>query len=166
MDISKRITYLINILGLSPGEFADKINVQRSGISHITSGRNKPSLDFLERTLKVFPEVNSDWLILGKGSPVKNRDTEIFSSLNTDEELKESKKSPSVLFEDNDTVHNPDLFSQTIIPSSTFNISKEKKEISPDENVREDSKEINKEDKKIKKIIILYSDHSFEVYDN
>jgi transcriptional regulator with XRE-family HTH domain len=73
MEIDKRIVTLIEILGLTPGEFADKINVQRSSISHITSARNKPSLDFLERALSVFPEINSEWLILGKGKPLKTQ---------------------------------------------------------------------------------------------
>ncbi len=47
--------------------FADKIGVNRATISHILSGRNKPSIDFLEKLLYVYPEVNANWLITGIG---------------------------------------------------------------------------------------------------
>ncbi|MCH2225620.1 MAG: helix-turn-helix transcriptional regulator [Crocinitomicaceae bacterium] len=53
---------------LNASEFADKINVKRSNLSHILSGRNKPSLDFLTKLLQVYPKVNAGWLILGEDS--------------------------------------------------------------------------------------------------
>ncbi|HET8736442.1 MAG TPA: helix-turn-helix transcriptional regulator, partial [Pricia sp.] len=48
--------------------FADTIQVQRSSISHLLSGRNKPSLEFVLKVVKNFPEVNLYWLLNGKGS--------------------------------------------------------------------------------------------------
>jgi len=54
--------------GFSASAFADKIEVQRSSISHILSGRNKPSLDFVMKVLSAFPEVDLYWLLNGKGS--------------------------------------------------------------------------------------------------
>jgi len=61
-----RFKLLLNQLQLSPAEFADRIGVQRSSISHILSGRNKPSIDFLEKILLVFPEIDISWLITGR----------------------------------------------------------------------------------------------------
>ncbi|HIG32920.1 MAG TPA: XRE family transcriptional regulator [Flavobacteriales bacterium] len=52
---------------LKSSAFADKIGVNRATISHILSGRNKPSIDFLEKLLYVYPEVNANWLITGIG---------------------------------------------------------------------------------------------------
>ena len=52
---------------LKSSELADKINVNRSTVSHILSGRNKPSLDFLEKLLEKYPEFNLNWLITGLG---------------------------------------------------------------------------------------------------
>ena len=52
---------------LSASAFADKIGVQRSGISHILSGRNKPSLEFVMKLHSYFPEVSLYWLLNGKG---------------------------------------------------------------------------------------------------
>jgi transcriptional regulator with XRE-family HTH domain len=48
--------------------FAEKIGVQRSSISHVLSGRNKPSLDFVMKVLKAYPDVNMYWLLNGKGN--------------------------------------------------------------------------------------------------
>ncbi|RLD55696.1 MAG: transcriptional regulator [Bacteroidetes bacterium] len=62
-----RIQLILKTKNLSPTRFADSIQVQRSGISHILSGRNKPSLDFVMKILSSYPEINSDWLLFGKG---------------------------------------------------------------------------------------------------
>ncbi len=53
---------------LSAASFADKIQVGRATISHILSGRNKPSLDFVMKVIHTFPQVDLYWLLEGKGS--------------------------------------------------------------------------------------------------
>jgi len=67
VEIKDRILKFLTRQKLSSSKFADIIGVQRSSISHILSGRNKPSLDFLQKILSNFPTLNSDWLIVGKG---------------------------------------------------------------------------------------------------
>ncbi|NVO18269.1 MAG: helix-turn-helix transcriptional regulator [Bacteroidetes bacterium] len=62
-----RIILLIKAKNYTAAQFADEIGVQKSGISHIISGRNNPSLDFVQKILQRFPEVNMDWLIMSKG---------------------------------------------------------------------------------------------------
>ena len=52
----------------SYAQFADEIGVQPSGISHILSGRNNPSLDFVIKMLHRYPSLSPDWLLFGKGS--------------------------------------------------------------------------------------------------
>ena len=61
-----RFKLILEQLKLTPSEFADRIGVQRSNISHVLSGRNKPGIDFLEKMLTVFPEIDVAWLITGK----------------------------------------------------------------------------------------------------
>lgn len=51
---------------LNAGSFADKIGVQRSNVSHVLSGRNKPSFDFIEKLLLAFPRVSAEWLFTGR----------------------------------------------------------------------------------------------------
>lgn len=76
MNLNERITKVIEYSALSLSEFADEIEVQRSNISHITSGRNKPSLDFLIKIKERFPELQWDWLIKGDGEMLKNVEPE------------------------------------------------------------------------------------------
>ncbi|MCU0417594.1 MAG: helix-turn-helix domain-containing protein [Cytophagaceae bacterium] len=68
--IVNRLLILMETFGYTAGAFADKIDVQRSSISHLMSGRNKPSLDFIQKVLTHFPDINPLWLIMGKG-PMK-----------------------------------------------------------------------------------------------
>jgi transcriptional regulator with XRE-family HTH domain len=65
--MKERLLQLIDLEHLTPSKFADLIGVQRSSVSHILSDRNKPSFDFLQKTLKTFPGLKADWLMLGDG---------------------------------------------------------------------------------------------------
>ena len=77
-EIKDRILRILTSENLSSSKFAEIVGVQRSSISHILSGRNKPSLDFLQKILSNFPTINGDWLIIGKGEMFKNnKQTEI-----------------------------------------------------------------------------------------
>ncbi|MCX6244232.1 MAG: helix-turn-helix domain-containing protein [Bacteroidetes bacterium] len=62
-----RILAILNYFQMSPSRFAEAIGVQRSGISHLISGRNKPSLEFIQKILARFPEVDPSWLLTGNG---------------------------------------------------------------------------------------------------
>lgn len=60
---------------LSPSKFADEIGVQRSSISHILSGRNKPSLDIVQKIIRRYPEIGTDWLLEEPPAPEPVRQT-------------------------------------------------------------------------------------------
>ncbi len=66
-EFAERLKILMDYYQLSASGFADKIQVQRSSISHLLSGRNKPSLDFVLKVVKEFKEVELYWLLNGKG---------------------------------------------------------------------------------------------------
>ncbi|MDX1446091.1 helix-turn-helix transcriptional regulator [Lishizhenia sp.] len=66
MSIQDRLKMIMKMNNLNASSFADKVGVQRSSVSHILSGRNKPSLDFIQKTLNTFPRVSGDWLVSGK----------------------------------------------------------------------------------------------------
>lgn len=105
MLLNERISKIIEHYGLTSSEFADKIEVQRSSISHITSGRNKPSLDILIKVKENFPELSWDWLINGEGE----------MELEKKEERKSTQTSPNAGI--------PDLFS--IIEDDQFGYTTE-----------------------------------------
>ena len=70
-DFSEQLNKIMAYYGLSASAFADMINVQRSSVSHILSGRNKPSLDFILKLNTTFPEINLYWLINNSGEMIK-----------------------------------------------------------------------------------------------
>jgi len=66
MELPERIAAIIKVNQHTAATFADAVGVQRSAISHILNGRNKPSLDLLQKILLHFPRVDAGWLITGK----------------------------------------------------------------------------------------------------
>ena len=112
-DFVKRLETVLDYYSLNASAFADKIGVQRSSMSHLLSGRNKPSLDFVMKILEVFPDVDLYWILIGKGffpkhnekpataevldlpSPIslnRNIGTDLFSAIEVNEEEKKEKK--------------------------------------------------------------------------
>lgn len=76
-EIITRIEAVIAHLDLSVSAFADEIGVQRSSISHLLNGRNKPSLDFVMKLVNTYPEVDLYWLLKGEGSFPKETTNQI-----------------------------------------------------------------------------------------
>ncbi len=72
-EFTSRLKKVMDFHQLSASIFADKIGVQRSSISHILSGRNKPSLDFVLKVTSEFKDVDMYWLLNGKGSFPKDK---------------------------------------------------------------------------------------------
>ena len=183
----ERIMLILKTQDLSSSQFADEIGVQRSSISHILSGRNNPSLEFVTKILKRFPDLQSDWLIFGKGPMYKD------SSISFDNKLESSSfnKEPDLFdlpIEDNI----PEIKIQAEIEETFIenkieeNISANtelKKEQTEKENIYDMYKEVetaftepkiteNKEEiktvsdnkKTVEKIAIFYSDRTFREY--
>jgi len=97
MKFSNRLKIIIDYYELSASSFAEKINVQRSSISHLLSGRNKPSLEFVLKVLSTFKEIEFYWLVEGKGVFPKvekklEYPTTLFSDTNNTEETLVQKK--------------------------------------------------------------------------
>jgi transcriptional regulator with XRE-family HTH domain len=69
--MKERLQKILDNYNLNSSRLAEKLGVQRSGISHIMSGRNKPGFDFLKGILDLFPEIDANWLITGKGTMFK-----------------------------------------------------------------------------------------------
>lgn len=79
--IAARLQVIFEREGISASIFADKIGVQRSAISHILSGRNKPGFDLLQKIIAKFPTINTEWLITGLGDPYKQPVKQIQTTL-------------------------------------------------------------------------------------
>jgi len=131
---SSRLNKILEYYDISAAAFADKIEVGRSSISHILSGRNKPSLDFVMKVVKNFPEVELYWLLNGKGK---------FPS--TSESENQSEKKEQV---------------------ETVSVPPQQDQILPSKNENPASFLPNRSGKKIQKIVIFYTDGSFEAFEN
>lgn len=74
MNERERIELLMKCYELSPSQFADKVGIQRASVSHIISGRNKPSLEVMLKIYDAFPGIDMKWLMTGTGDePVVGR---------------------------------------------------------------------------------------------
>ena len=93
-----RLQLLLQDNNMSASKLAELIDVQPSGISHILSGRNNPSMEFIVKCLNAFPNINPEWFIMGTGpmyksaqndfsatgsDPISNHDHETAHDLNT-----------------------------------------------------------------------------------
>ena len=62
-----RINLILQAKNITAKQFAEEIGIQPSGMSHILSGRNNPSLEFVNKVIRRYPEIDANWLLLGKG---------------------------------------------------------------------------------------------------
>ncbi len=137
-EFAKRLEKVMQYYELSAAGFADKINVGRSSISHILSGRNKPSLDFVLKIVEQFQEVELYWLLNGKGIfPKSNTETSTPSSIEVENNSTQKPIQPSIEKSNSSATKN---FSEAIQPTSSK--------------------------KKIQKIVIFYEDGSFDAFEN
>ena len=180
MNINDRFTKILEYSGFTASEFADEIDVQRSSISHIISGRNKPSLEFIVKIKNRFPEISWDWIILGQGEMLQNN-----SALSTSESkinLEEENSSPD-LFTLIDEDYKNEIFIQENLQKETpreFNTpfptpKKEKISDSQRLEVHEDISEVQNivnqsitnspTENKIKRIVFFYENGKFEAFE-
>ncbi len=173
MNINDRISKIIEYSSLTPSEFADEIEVQRSSISHITSGRNKPSLDFIVKIKNKYPELSWDWLINDEGEMLQKKEEET--------QVPEIQKQKTSL---------PDLFN--LINDENFGVTEREDKIqkevpkeiaselpkiesNPKQNILSDSQRLEKkaeiateipQKKKIKRVLLFFDDQTFESFES
>ena len=93
---AKRLEKILEYYGISATAFSETIAVNRSTISHLLSGRNKPSLDFIMKVIQHYPEVELYWLLNGKGSFPANQESPTFPTETTSIEKSEKASSPKI----------------------------------------------------------------------
>jgi len=163
MEIKDRLIKIITSEGLNSSAFADSIGVQRSSISHILSGRNKPSIDFLEKILSSYPKYNAEWLIMGTGDISKApKQASLFDTEPANVEDNNSKSNP-------ESTQNKQLDESILINSINESLSHEliTESTVQDEKPISNSKPANPSSNKpktIERIVIFYSDRTFFEY--
>jgi transcriptional regulator with XRE-family HTH domain len=151
-DFIKRLEIILDYYSLNASSFADKIGVQRSSLSHLLSGRNKPSLDFILKIMDVFSEVDLYWLLNGKGtfpkSELENETKIVTSTPIVNHPIEETKKEKQAdLFSEN--FSSPKNQMEENIPNPFLNTK-----ITPTQ----------KTEGEIDRIVIFYSNGTFKTY--
>jgi transcriptional regulator with XRE-family HTH domain len=151
-DFIKRLEIILDYYTLSASSFADKVGVQRSSLSHLLSGRNKPSLDLILKIVQNFPEVDLYWILNGKGSFPKG---EIKNEFNFN-----APTSSKLIYEDENKIDsNPDLFSEEIKQSKNPIFENLENNFSNTGNMTH-----LKNASEIDRIVIFYKNGSFKNY--
>lgn len=147
-EFIKRLEKVFDYYGMSASSFADKIQVQRSSISHLLSGRNKPSLDFILKIVEHFSEVDIMWLLKGYGDfPKNNNEKDVTTTLSSTEINNIKTPLQQDLFTAEHEFSKNELFENTIETKSTM--SKIEK---------------NEKENEIEQIVVFYKDGSFKLY--
>lgn len=143
MAMKERILKIMEREGLTPSKFAETIGIQRSAMSHIISERNNPSLDVLLKILERFTYVDSDWLLFGKGEMIR----------------------PQLIAQ-------PDLVTNTSVnPSQVQPVTEYRRETKVETPVNsgkmtglEQIIHMEKTNRNVSKIMIFYTDNTFETF--
>ena len=136
-NIGQRLKEIIEEKGLTAIEFSEQVGIQRSSLSHLFSGRNKPSIDLLMKIKRQFPDTDLEWLISGE-----SRKNESNNAALSHESALKTENIPVT------NVNNAELITdnQIISPIDEENTSKKLKK------------------RKSLKVIIFYDDGSFEEF--
>ena len=159
--MEERLKLFLAMEGLSPSQFADKLGIQRSGVSHLLSGRNKPSFEFINKMLLTFPKINPDWLITGTGKAYRGFSAEADqASGNAQEEMQVAvESSEESIQETRANQQEPELFgeSHTEPEVAAVKTPEEPKPATIEKLVTP------AQGKRIAQITILYTDGTYEL---
>jgi transcriptional regulator with XRE-family HTH domain len=139
--LNDKIVTIIEALGFSNTKFADAISVSRPTISHITSGRNRPSIDIVQKIIAQYPELGYKWFL----------DEEDFDSTKLEELSKAQSNSET------------EKAYQKQESSAGSNSSNSRNEQTPQEVANNNVVSQPSSIRRVEKIIMFYSDGSMEV---
>jgi transcriptional regulator with XRE-family HTH domain len=151
--------------GITASELADSIGVQRSNVTHVLKARNKPSFQFIEKMLQIYPDLNAKWLLLGTGNmvdaPMKSKTlfdqlTEpVIPESQVHVNTEETKQKDSTIIQKDEKIEDSKSAS---IPQEIQNTS-EKRETN---DALKD--QFFSSEKQIERMIVFFTDQTFKVY--
>lgn len=146
--MKERIAQIVQKEGVTAAQFAEKIGISASSLSHILSGRNNPSLEVVMKIHKACDYISLDWLLYGEGE------------METDVDSDNNIHFPPSLLDENplfaaDRPVSPEYRKENEVKTSVY---------TPKEVVREEIKYIEKPAKKITEIRIFYDNGTYETF--
>jgi len=184
-----RINLILRAKNITAKQFAEEIGIQPSGMSHIMSGRNNPSLEFVSKVIRRYPEIDANWLLLGKGEmyasevtlpsqPQAATSSPSFGSEPTLFSIPEVAPSPAITTPAPDPIPEPkpvpepkeepreeireaeNLQDLQDLASAEREQEKEKEK----EQGKKEPAPIKTDERRLVKILFFYDDHTFEEY--
>jgi len=169
-----RIKQIMEYYQLAPATFAEQIGINRSNLTHLFSGRNQPSLDLAKKILHCFPDIKTEWLIMGVGEMFRNsEDKEMGLKMMNERKLQLENEKPDLFTQAQSKVTNVNkqesLIEKQIIPEvEIINSHETKKSVIANLNQSIEKKNppppSHSTESTVQKIIFFYSDNHFEIY--
>ena len=144
MNLNEKIKQILADKNISPSYFADEIGIQRSSVSHILAGRNKPSLDIVQKIIRRFPELGIEWILDDVELPIVNPEAQSQREPSSSRSRKEDEPVRSQSREKNI----PDQ------PTEYANLAELKNE----------SPQGKQAEKKIERVMLFFSDGTFQEF--
>lgn len=141
-NMKERIIKIMECERMGQAQFASAIGIQRAAMSHIISGRNNPSLDVMTKILHRYPQINPDWLLLGKGEMLRDN-------------------TPAMVPADNIAKNPPQI---QVVPEGHQELpfQESRKELENSENTWAVS--VERPSKTVSKIMVFYSDNTYDTF--
>ena len=141
-NMKERIIKIMECERMGQAQFASAIGIQRAAMSHIISGRNNPSLDVMTKILHRYPQINPDWLLLGKGEMLRD-------------------STPAMEPADNIAKNPPQI---QVVPEGHQELPfhESRKELENSEKTWAVS--VEKSSKTVSKIMVFYSDNTYDTF--
>ena len=160
-----RIQEILQKYNLTAAKLADKLDVPRSTLSHIFAERNKPSLEFIQKLLSAFPEINARWLVKGEGT-IFDDEANLFFAQKGENFTKVAPSEESMpSYHATASINKPSLKAEDGY-ANIKGIGKLQSvsETAETHEIKDSKASISKQPKNIVKLIAIYSDHTFEEF--
>lgn len=144
MNLNEKIKQILTDKNISPSYFADEIGIQRSSVSHILAGRNKPSLDIVQKIIRRFPELGMEWILDDVELPIVNPEPQLI------------REQSSVITKRDDEPVRSELREKNIFDQLTgyANLPELKNERTQEKQA----------EKKIERVMLFFSDGTFQEF--
>jgi transcriptional regulator with XRE-family HTH domain len=165
--VKDRIVQFLKSEGISPAEFADRIGVQRSSVSHVLNGRNHPSASFIQKFLGSYKTLNPRWLLLGEGTISDTKasavgEPTLFQHVTGMETPKSARE--NVQTENNSIKEVSNQLSDNLKDKSSSVSNSNQQFESGLVQLSSDLVNASIENKEVDRIVFFYSDKTFAVY--
>ena len=161
--MKEKLQELLDRENLRPGQLAERLDVNPASISHILKGRNKPGIEFLQKILRAFPKLNPDWLLLDSAQYERDGATALQQGVPGAQNGASS--SAAHVAGPHAAAGNPSLFGQPVnsgsTPTASGSLFAAGASGTPGAGMPDGG---SAHDKAVKRVIVLYTDNTFESY--